>query len=923
MIKKILIGLAAFIVLVLAAAIVIPIIFKDDIIAKVKTTINDNLTAKVEFGDFSLSILRSFPNLSFAMEDISVAGTDSFANDTLANIKELYVVVDIMSVIRGESIKIRSFRLDEPVILAKVLPSGRANWDIAKPDTSAAAPADTSTSSFNIALKSYEIRKGHIIYDDQSLGFYTELKNMNHTGSGDFTQDLFTLVTNTKADELTVKYGGVPYLNKVKAEVKAPIDMDMKNSVYTFKENEFNLNDLVIDFTGSIAMPDTNIVMDLSFGAEKSDFKKFLSLIPAIYSSSFSDLKADGKFALKGYAKGTYNAVSMPGFGVDMMIENGNFKYPDLPTGVNNVQMALKVDNPDGNMDHTIVDLSKLHIEFGAEPFDARLLLKTPVSDPDLDASLKGKIDLAQITKIVPLEGTRLSGIITADVMAKGRMSTIEKGNYESFDAKGQVNIANLEYDSKNTPKPLHIATAGMSFSPKNITLSNIDMKMGRSDFHANGTLDNYLAFALRNEKLKGKLNLTSNLVDVNELMGPPATEESAGTSDSMSVVEIPAAIDFVFTSKINKILYDNMEITDMAGEIVVRDQVLAFRNVGMSTLDGRVTMDGSYATTNPKEPVVAMKFGIAHMNIQKAFKTFNTVQKLAPVAERTSGTFSTNLSFNSKLGKDMSPLLNTVQGEGSLSIPNATVTGSKMMNKLGDALKTDKLKTLSISNVNLRFRIENGRVNVDPFDIKQGPLALNIAGSSGLDQTIDYAVKMNLPKNILGSAGEAVIGGLVDKLNKNGANYNPGDQIKVNALVGGTINDPTVKLGMSETGAGIKNAVKDVIDTKKKEVIEKGKAEARAQADKIIAEAQLRANQVKQEGQNLSAKVRKEGYDAADRLEKEAGSNPIAKAAAKKAAEKLRKETDTKANQVTEEANKKADALVNKAKAEADQLLK
>ena len=59
------------------------------------------------------------------------------------------------------------------------------------------------------------------MYDDQSLAFYTKLQNLNHTGSGDFTQDLFTLITKTKADELTVGYGGVNYLNKVKLDVDA------------------------------------------------------------------------------------------------------------------------------------------------------------------------------------------------------------------------------------------------------------------------------------------------------------------------------------------------------------------------------------------------------------------------------------------------------------------------------------------------------------------------------------------------------------------------------------------------------------------------------------------------------------------------------------------------------------------------------
>ncbi len=921
MFKKISIGIGIFLFLLLGAAITLPIIFKNDIIVKVKSLINDNLTAKVEFGDFSISVLRSFPNLSFSIENLSVAGTDSFVNDTLANIKEFYVVVDIMSVIKGDAIKIKSIRIDQPNIYVKVLPSGRANWDIMKPDTTTVEVSiDTTESGFVMALQKYEIRNGHIVYDDQSLEFYTELNGMNHKGSGDFTLDVFTLLTETLADELTVSYGGIPYLSKVKAELKIPIEMDLTNMKFTFTQNELVLNDLMIDFEGFVAMPDTNIDMDLKFDAEKSDFKKFLSLIPAMYASDFSSLQAEGNFAMKGFLKGTYNAVSMPGFGMDALIENGNFKYPDLPGGVNNVQMNLSIQNPTGDMDHTVVDLSKLHIEFAQEAFDAHFLLKTPISDPDIDMYIKGKIDLAQITNIVPIQDTKISGIIQSDMSAKGKLSTIEKGNYESFDAKGSLSISEFNYATKDV-LPLSIAQAIFSFSPRNITLSNLDARFGKSDFKANGTLDNYLAFALRDEALKGKLILRSSLIDVNEMMGSSTDEEQGSTDTSeMTVIEIPANIDFVFSSSIEKVLYDNMEIEQLAGSIVIHNQSLSFDKVSLNTLDGKVTMDGSYNTQNITEPRVDMQFAIQNMNIQKAFKTFNTIQKLAPVAERTSGTFNTTLAFKSVLGKDMTPVMNSIQGNGLLSLNDASVSGSNLLVKLADAVKIDDLKQLSLRDVKIQFKIEDGRLIVNPFDIKTKLLSMNIAGSSGLDQSLDYVIKMDLPKGSIGTAANNVIGGLIDKMNTQGANYDGANLLKVNALVGGTSSDPTLKLDMADVKSGLTDAARNVLETKKTEAVNKVKEEAGKKAEEILAAAQAQADRVKAEARNLAEKTRKEGYAAADKLEKEA-TNPVAKTIAKKAADKLRKETDEKAQQIIAEGDRKADEIMAKARTEASRL--
>lgn len=921
--KTVLKVIGGLIVLLLVAAFTLPIIYKDDIVAKVKTTVNESVNAKVSFGDFSLSFFKSFPQLTFSMEDVMVVGVDSFSNDTLAKIKELNTVVDIMSILNGDQIKINSINLYEADLNIIVLPSGKANWDIAKVDTSSTAITDTSTTNFNIELTSYSLQNSNITYDDRSLTFFTSLKNVNHKGSGDFTQDLFILNTETIADELTVAFAGVPYLNKVKANVVAPIEMNMKEFIFTFKENKFNINDLIIDFAGSVAMPDTNIDLDLTFDAKKSEFKNFLSLIPAIYSSSFEDLQASGKFALKGYYKGRMNAISMPGFGLDIVIENGNFKYPDLPTGVNNVQMNLVVDDKDGVFDHTIVDLKKLHVEFGTEPFDASLTLRTPESDLDLNTIVKGKIDLENILKIIPIEDTKLSGIINADFSASGKLSTIEKGNYESFNAKGNISINNLNYSSKESPLPLNIQTANFNISPQYIALTNLKAKYGKSDFAADGKLENYIAYALKGSTIKARLDFKSRMLDVNELMGPESTESNTTeNTDTLSIIEIPQNIDFALNSKIDAIKYDNMDITNLVGSIIIRDKKLSFEDVSLNTLDASVKIDGYYNTVDVKKPDVDMNFDIQNMDIQKAFKTFNTVQKLAPIAENTSGKFNGSLSFHSMLGNDMSPVLNTTQGSGSLELLGTSIKGSTLFIKVSDALKTDKLKELSIKNTKLQFKIIDGRVVVQPFDVVTNVANFNIGGSSGLDQSIDYILKIKLPKNVLGSEGAGVINGLTSALNKNLPTYKTSDEINVNALVGGLVSQPTVKLSMADIGNNLKSTLKDAVNEKKDAAIAKGKDEARKRAEQILAAAQNQANIIKQEARSLADQTRKQGYAAADKLVSEA-NNPIAKAAAKKLADKMKKETDEKANKIIAEGDKKADSVLAKAKAEADALLK
>ena len=128
-------------------------------------------------------------------------------------------------------------------------------------------------------------------------------------------------------EQLIVKYGGIPYLNKVKLNAELPLDIDMKQMKFTFGENKIKLNELLLSAVGYLAMPnETDRVVDFKFDAQKSDLKNFLSLIPAIYATNFKDLEASGKFAMNGTAKGIYNEKSIPAFDVNLTIENGKIK---------------------------------------------------------------------------------------------------------------------------------------------------------------------------------------------------------------------------------------------------------------------------------------------------------------------------------------------------------------------------------------------------------------------------------------------------------------------------------------------------------------------------------------------------------------------------------------------------------------------
>ncbi|MBL7923854.1 MAG: AsmA family protein, partial [Bacteroidia bacterium] len=739
MLKKILIGFGLFIVLILAAAVILPIVYKDKIVTLIKDEVNKNIQAKVDFGDFDLTLFSSFPDFTIKLNDLSVIGQAPFAGDTLTAMKQLSLTVDIMSVIGGGQIDIKAIRLLQPRVNLIVLKDGRANWDIAKADSSKPAAA-SEPSKFKVALKSYSIENGTLSYDDASLDFRMTMNELNHQGKGDFTQDLFTLSTTTLASASNLWYGGVKYLHQAKTSLKADLDMDMPNMKFTFRENELQLNELVLGMDGWLSMPGENMVMDLRFEARQNTFRNFLSMVPGVYREGFKDLKSSGSLALKAFVKGTYNEKQMPGFGLTLKVSNGSFQYPSLPVAVNNVQLDLNISNPDGVPDHTLIDLNRLHVELGTEPFDARFRVRTPVSDADINGTVKGSVNFANIGKIIPLEqGTVLRGRMQTDLSMAGRMSAIEQKRYEDFNANGSLVLNDFNYSSKDYQQGFELKECRLSFNPQFVDMSNFEAKMGQSDLRANGKLDNLLHYLFKNETLKGSLNIISNRLDL-AAFSNGGTETTATVKDTtpMSLIEIPANIDFTTNASIGTLTYDNVRLENLSGKMVLRDQSLNMENLSFTTLGGAMKLSGLYATRERKRADIALNMDITGFDIQQTVKTFNTVKKMAPIAEKANGRFSSAFSMNGFLDEHMQPDMNSLTGGGKLSTAAVTISNFGPLLKVAETLKLDQFRELNVSNVNLSFSFEKGRVVVKPFDVSLAGIPTTVAGSTGFDQSID-----------------------------------------------------------------------------------------------------------------------------------------------------------------------------------------
>lgn len=862
--KIFVITLLTLFIILLAA----PYLFRKQIMEAAKEQASKNLQAKVDFGGISLSLIRNFPNVSLRITNLSVAGVGAFEGDTLARIGRIGINLDLFSAIRGNTYEIKSIQILRPVILLKVLPDSSANWDIAP----ASPPEDTAAQagSFVLKMKDIRIEDASFVYDDRLLNTRVAARGLNSRISGDMTAETTMLSTLSTLADLTLDYGGVRYLNRAELEARADVDANLKEMIFVLKDNEFRLNHLVLGLDGSVGMLQDGYDLDLTFKSRQTDFKTLLSLIPALYAKDFEKLTASGTMAFEGSVKGIYSPASMPGYDVRIQADNGRFQYPGLPAAIENVGLAVRIASPGGDPDNTVVDLSRFHLEMAGTPVNMTLLLKTPVSDPWLRASVNGKLNLADVKKFYPVEQD-LSGRVEAALSMEGRTSALEKGNYDDFKADGSLSLFDFKVPGANEGQIVHISSALLKFSPAFLELAGLDLKIGQNDFSASGKITNYLGYALKNQDLKGNLSTRSSYFNLNDFMTTTSAEgKPQSDTAAMGVFRVPERIDFTLASTFEHLIYDKLDMRDVKGTLKVKDRQVQLENLSLRALGGSMAVSGNYDTREDK-PKAGFRLNLKQVDIGQTAAAFVTVKTIAPVVEKLTGSYSADLNLNTALGADMMPDLNTLQSAGSIESGNLKLAGVTALQKLDDILKLNRFNNMDLQPVKLSYVVQDGKLSVKPFDLKAGNLSATFGGAALLaSQELDLDFIMKLPRSEFGGAANNALNSLVSQASQKGINVNPGETVSILAKITGSASNPKVSADLGQMAGGVaadlKKQAEEEFNRQKAELEAKAKAELDAQKkaaeDKLKQEADKKKKELEEKAKRQADSLKKKGED-------------------------------------------------------------
>lgn len=794
----------------LIALISASFIFKDKIINKLVSNLNKSINATLSYKDADISLIKNFPKLRLEIEGLSIINKEPFLGDTLFYSDKIFATMKITTLFQSEEkpIEIQSIATENGQINILFDEKNQNNYDIFISKTS---ENTTESEPISLNINKYQLENIQFLYNDKLSKNKVILKNIYHSGKGNFSNDIFVLDTKSKT-KFSIFINDTNYLKDVALTLDANLEIDLKNSRYTFKENTGFINQLPLEFDGFLQLLDESQFYDLNFKTPTSSFENAIALFPESSRGNLKDIQTKGNFDVKGVVKGSLSETTIPTFNIAIATENAQFKYVSLPKAVENITINATIDNQTGFAKDTYIDLKNASFTIDKDVFSASGKVSNFGENALVSLFANGRINLGNLSKVYPIAiENELSGLMQASLNSSFTIDVIQKKKYQLIKNSGEISVTNFKYQEKNET-PFFIDKTLLSFSPSNIKLKEFNAKTGTSDFSIQGNIENFYAFIFDKKELKGKFSMTSDNLKVADFV----SESKENETENQSPIKIPSFLNIEVSGTAKTVVYDNLVLKNVSANLFINDESIRLENFKTAIFGGNIGLSGT-VSTKEKTPNFNMNLDLKQLNITESFSQVELLKAIAPIADILDGKMNADIKLAGNLDAGLSPILKSLSGNlfGQLINTKLIKGNSKVMSLLDSNLNFMDISKINLNNLSALLSFKDGNVEVKPFQIQAQDIKVQVSGSHSFDNSMDYNLLFDVPVSLLGNDVSKALSQLTPK---DAASIK---SVPVNAKLTGSFLSPNFSSDFSQT---TKNLVASIAEKQKENFINKGK---------------------------------------------------------------------------------------------------
>ena len=728
------IGYFLLVVTVLLLALVTSVfLFKDQIINQFIQQANQQLNTPVKIGKMDVSVFEQFPQLSIVFQDVYVDDSHEGQYPLLTATK-ISFQLNPVEVYRG-TYRVLGLTIADGEANLKINAKGENNYTIFKKGSSSES---VSFALQNVSLINCRVRYLDLDRKDDMVFFSNRLKAAISSAHDHYQIHAAGHITTER-----IMIGTLSLLENKSFDVVAKLLYDDSEKKLTIQPSELELGKSLFALQGSYQWKDNNLIT-LSASGKNTTLQTLLSLFPEKTTTLFREYNSTGDAYFNAQLTGEIGNKKSPALRVDFGLKNTRIAHPQYPASMEDTSLeGILTIASLHNLNTATLSLKNVSGKLKGKTFRSNLEIRN-LHDPDVTFSFNGEVDAASLFSFYPVKSIREpSGTLIADVSFEGKTSWL-KNKYaaQQASALGNIELQNLGFRYGDDAVPVSNLSGTLQFNKNDLALSNVEGKLGRSDFLLNGFFKNVITWLLfENQPVSIEADLRAQYLDVDELFGLGFGKTAETAARPEYNFSISKNLNLKFNCDISRLKYRRFTAANLKGDLLIANEKAISRNITFDALGGQLLFTGSVDAKNPKANALACAFLLKGIHIDSAFYVFENFQQNFLLEKHLKGRADAEVMMDVVLNQNLRMFPETLTADISAIIRNGELNQFEPLKKLDRYLDDEGLSAIRFADLKNEIHIEKKTIYIPQMEVKTNVSVMQISGTHRFDQQIDYRI--------------------------------------------------------------------------------------------------------------------------------------------------------------------------------------
>ena len=748
--------LSAFVLIILLllaiTGVVVVKFYGDDLKTFVMEQINHRLDSKVDVDEITVKVFHKFPNTSIQLKNVTIWSTHNFNThnfngpgaDTLLSAKNINISFNLIGLIR-KKYNIRQLEIKDGIMHLYTDLDGEVNYQIFSGNDRKQKEASP------VNLSSLRITNFSMVLNNQ-------VKHLTSTGTlkridlnGRFSKRNTQLKGSLSGWLGEISNKEILYASN--REVEAELNLDVRDSLYTIKSGQLQLDRIVADIDGHFILHQgEGVEMDLFATAKNLEIHEVLDLLPSEISIPLQGIRGSGNLQLFSRITGMVSSMLTPKIEADFQTTNADLSWDQLPFSVKNLNLNGSYSNGgEFNPVTTSLIVEALTADVGSDHLSLNGRIQN-FYDPNFSFKLKGDIHPEQWLhwyKQIPLD--KAQGTIFSDITVSGSYDRLKpKGQkFLAFDFAGGLSLEEVGFRIHKDDTPFTNMN-GTIHIENDFWEPSLSGSFGKSDFTFSGSGLNLLSFLLKkDEPLVASATLHTNQIDLQELINSFSREDKKRNGTILFPDRLKLKLDFV----ISEFTMQRFEAQHLRGVATYDSPVLLVDSLTMQTMDGTLTGDYRMTQGQSGDIFVNVNSSLYNLDIKKLFYSFKNFGQDQITDEHIKGTISGNCLFSADFDSTFSIRKQSILSENNVSIQDGELNSFAPLLALSRFIEVEELQNIHFETLENNILIKEGQVIIPSMEIHTNALNMSASGIHEFNNHYDYRLKLKLSELLYSKA--------------------------------------------------------------------------------------------------------------------------------------------------------------------------